>query len=47
MSRRFDEMAKGAADRAQAALQFLLFQGSNRDRAIGRRFVLNQKEHYR
>jgi hypothetical protein len=26
MSRRFDEAAKGAADRAQAALQFILFQ---------------------
>lgn len=28
MSRSFDEAAKGAADRAQAALQFILFQQS-------------------
>lgn len=28
MSRRFDEAAKGAADRAQAALQFIIFQQS-------------------
>ena len=33
MSRRFDEAAKGAADQAQLALQFILFQQSAFERA--------------
>ncbi|SFM35583.1 hypothetical protein SAMN05192571_101102 [Pleomorphomonas diazotrophica] len=52
MSRRFDEAAKAAADRAQAALQFLLFQQDDfvrpkERRAAGRRIVEAQKEGYR
>lgn len=47
MSRRFDEAAKGAAERAQAALQFLLFQQTAWPSVPERRFLEAQRASYR